>query len=111
VGGVRFAARLAFVKNCYVYILASASGVLYTGVTNDIQARILQHRQKAVEGFSSRYNVTRLVYFEIFGDVRLAIAREKQIKSWRREKRVALINSQNSRWADLSADWFPPHIF
>jgi putative endonuclease len=98
------------VKNYYVYILASASGVLYTGVTNDIQARTLQHKQKAVEGFSRRYNVTRLVYFEIFGDIRLAIAREKQIKSWRRSKRVALINSQNPRWADLSADWFPPNI-
>ena len=98
-------------KNYYVYILASPSGVLYTGVTNDIQARTLQHKQKAVAGFSSKYNVTRLVYFEIFGDIRLAIAREKQIKSWRREKRVALINSQNPRWADLSADWFPRHIF
>jgi putative endonuclease len=99
------------VKNYHVYILASPSGVLYTGVTNDIQARTLQHKQKAVEGFSQRYNVTRLLYFEIFGDIRLAIAREKQIKSWRRAKRVALINSQNPRWAEISADWFPSHTF
>ena len=94
-------------RSYYVYILASPSGVLYTGVTNDIEARTLQHKQKKVDGFSRRYNVTRLVYFEVFADIRLAISREKQVKSWRRAKRVALIESRNRPWADLAADWFP----
>ena len=94
-------------RSYYVYILASPSGVLYTGVTNDIEARTLQHKQKKVDGFSRRYNVTRLVYFEVFADIRLAISREKQVKSWRRAKRVALIESRNPPWVDLAADWFP----
>jgi putative endonuclease len=92
------------VKSYCVYILSSASGVLYTGVTNDLARRIEQHKQKLIPGFTQKYNVTRLVYFEIFGDIRLAIAREKEIKNWTRAKRVALIESKNPMWKDLAAD-------
>ena len=89
-----------------VYILASRSRTLYTGVTGDLQKRALQHRQRAAEGFTSRYYVTRLVYYEMFGNPRVAIAREKQIKAWRRSKKVALIESVNPKWLDLSEEWF-----
>lgn len=88
-------------KTYCVYLLASRSGVLYSGITNDLENRVRQHREKVVPGFTSRYNVNRLVYFGLFGDVRLAIAREKQIKRWRREKRIALIESRNPKWLDL----------
>jgi len=87
------------------YILASASGVLYTGVTNNLPLRIIQHRLKLVPGFTTKYNVTKLVHYETFGDIRQAIAREKQIKAWTRKKRVALIESANPAWTDLSANW------
>jgi putative endonuclease len=89
----------------YVYILASASRVLYTGITNNLQRRVFQHKQKQIAGFTQRYNVTQLMHYEVFGDVRLAIAREKQVKAWRREKRVALISERNPHWRDLSEDW------
>ena len=89
----------------YVYILASASRVLYTGMTNDLKRRVHEHKQKEIAGFTQKYNVTQLMYFEVFGDVRLAIAREKQVKAWRREKRVALIAQQDPHWRDLSEDW------
>ena len=97
-------------RTYYVYILASASGVLYTGITNNLQSRVAQHRRKLIPGFTKRYNITKLVYFERFGDVRLAIAREKLIKAWTRKKRVTLIEFKNPGWADLSADWFPEPI-
>ena len=73
-------------KGGFVYILAGKSGVLYTGVTNHMARRAIQHRQKIVEGFTRKYNVTRLVYYESFGDIRAAIAREKQIKGWVRAR-------------------------
>lgn len=92
-------------KCYYVYILASASGVLYTGVTNNIVRRAVQHRQKRFPGFTKNYNVKRLVYFEIFHDVHAAIAREKQLKPWARTKKVTLIESRNPKWLDLAADW------
>ncbi len=92
-------------RTYYVYILASPSAVLYTGVTNDLRHRIAQHRLKHIPGFTKKYNVTKLVYFERFGHVRMAIAREKQIKAWTRKRRVALIESKNPKWVDLSADW------
>ncbi len=94
-------------KTYYVYILASASGTLYTGVTGYLERRTWEHKQKLVKGFSRRYNITRLVYFEASGDIRAAIAREKQIKGWLRSKKIALIESVNPHWKDLSADWFP----
>ena len=90
----------------YVYILTNPSGTLYTGVTNDLKRRVWEHKQKLVPGFAKRYNVSRLVYFEETSDVYAAISREKQIKAWRREKKVALIESANRDWRDLSVDWF-----
>jgi putative endonuclease len=91
----------------YVYILASRSRVLYTGITNDLQRRMYEHTQGRIPGFTARYAVTRLVYFESTPDVRAAIAREKAIKSWTRERRLRLIESVNVEWADLAAGWFP----
>ena len=90
------------VKTYSVYIMASASGVLYIGVTNDLERRVFEHKQKRIPGFSARYNVQKLVYFEAFGDVRAAIAREKQLKGWLRSRKVALIESTNPQWKDLS---------
>ena len=88
-------------KRYYVYIMASHSRVIYVGMTNDLQRRVAQHQQKLVEGFTQKYNVTRLVYYEMTEDVHAVLAREKQIKSWRRSKKVALIESVNPSWKDL----------
>ena len=103
-GGASARARMPAMPY-HVYVMASASGVLYIGVTGHLETRTLQHKQKITEGFTSRYNVTRLVYFETFGDIRNAIAREKQLKRWRREKKVALIERMNPTWRDLSSDF------
>ena len=92
----------------YVYILASKSRVLYIGVTNDLTARILQHRSGEFDGFTSEYKVQRLVYYEQHAWIQNAIAREKQLKRWRREKKVWLIERENSTWEDLAADWGKP---
>jgi putative endonuclease len=93
-------------RNVYhVYILASASRVLYTGITNDLQRRVFEHQARRVPGFTQKYHVTQLMYCEAFRDVRDAIAREKQIKAWTRAKRIALIEKLNPYWRDLSADW------
>jgi len=89
----------------HVYILASATGVLYTGVTNHLERRVAEHKQKLLPGFTKQYDVGRLVYFEPFRDVRDAILREKQIKRWRREKKLALIRSANPQFRDLSKDF------
>ena len=89
----------------HVYILASASGVLYTGVTNHLERRVQEHQQKLSPGFTQKYDVIRLVYFEPFGDVRNAISREKQIKRWRREKKLALIRAKNPQFRDLTSDF------
>lgn len=88
-------------RNYAVYILASRSRVLYVGVTNDLVRRVWEHRNASVPGFTQRYRVHRLVYFEHTTDVLAAIAREKQIKGWRRDKKVALIESSNAEWRDL----------
>jgi putative endonuclease len=92
-------------KTFFVYILASRSRVLYTGVTNNLGFRVYQHKQRAHKSFTQQYHVTRLIYYEMFGDVRDAIAREKQIKSWRRSKKIALIEAKNPKWRDLSEGW------
>ena len=89
----------------YEYILASKCGVLYIGVTNDLGRRVFEHREKLFAGFTERYNVSRLVYVESFSDVRDAIAREKQLKGWRRDKKIAMIERDNPTWTDLSAAW------
>lgn len=93
-------------KSYFVYILASLSGTLYIGVTNDLQRRVFQHKQHEVEGFTKEYDVGRLVYWETFYDVRNAIDREKQLKGWRREKKIALIEKSNPQWKDLSREWY-----
>jgi putative endonuclease len=87
----------------HVYVLASATGVLYIGVTSCLERRVGEHRRGDGSGFTTQYDVLRLVYFEAFGDVRDAIAREKQLKRWRREKKVKLIRWENPRFEDLSA--------
>jgi putative endonuclease len=88
----------------WVYILSGESAALYTGVSNDIERRVYQHKQKLVPGFTSKYNISRLVYYECFGSPSAAIAREKQIKGWGRAK-SALIESANPHGEDLSEDW------
>jgi putative endonuclease len=93
-------------KTYVVYILASRSRNLYTGVTNNLRVRLAQHREELNPGFTSRYNIFRLVHYEVFGDIRAAIRREKEIKAWRREKKIWLIQRQNPRWEDLSAGFF-----
>ncbi|MGD0975724.1 MAG: GIY-YIG nuclease family protein [Candidatus Korobacteraceae bacterium] len=86
----------------YVYILASRSRNLYVGVTGDLDRRIFEHKRKLLRGFASRYNIDRLVYYEIYDKVVRAIAREKELKSWRRERKIALIERENPTWDDLS---------
>jgi putative endonuclease len=92
-------------KRYYVYILSSKSRVLYVGMTGFLTARILQHKAREIPGFTRRYNVDRMVYYEVFRYVNDAIARETEIKAWRREKKVALIAAGNPLWDDLAAGW------
>ncbi len=92
-------------KTYYVYIMSNISKMLYTGVTNDLEHRVLQHKTKLAEGFTKKYNIHRLVYFEEFEDIREAIVREKQIKGWLRARKVALIESVNLEWKDLAPEW------
>ena len=91
----------------WVYILASRSRNLYTGMTNDLRRRMIEHRQGLVPGFTARYKIFRLVHWEQFADVRDAIAREKEIKGWRREKKIWLIERDNSTWLDLAESFAP----
>jgi putative endonuclease len=88
----------------FVYILSSLSGTLYVGVTNNLHRRVAEHRIGSESAFTARYAIDRLVYFECFGDILKAIAREKQLKSWRREKKVALIKATNPSWRNLRND-------
>jgi putative endonuclease len=88
-----------------VYILASKSRVLYVGMTNDLRRRMFEHRA-AASGFTSRYRVNRLVYFEVTENPAAAIAREKELKGWRRTKKRALIEATNPSWDDLARRWF-----
>ena len=90
-----------------VYIMANAHNtVLYTGVTNDLQRRVLEHKESRGGGFTKKYIVTKLVYFECGNDVKAAIAREKQIKAGSRQKKIDLINSMNAEWKDLFNEYF-----
>jgi len=89
-------------KQYYLYILTNKyNTVLYTGVTNDLQRRVYEHKSKLLEGFTKKYNITKLVYYEIFEDANAAISREKQIKAGSRQKKIDLINSVNQEWKDL----------
>ena len=85
--------------------MASKSRVLYVGITGFLMPRVLQHKASKAGGFTRRYNITRLVYYEVFQYVNKAIARETEIKKWRREKKVALIAASNPTWEDLATDW------
>jgi len=89
----------------WVYILTSRTGTLYVGVTGYLGTRILQHKIDSIEGFTQKYKVHRLVYYESYQYVQTAIRREKQLKGWRREKKIALIEKINPRWQDLAENW------
>ena len=91
----------------FVYIMASRSRALYVGVTNNLSRRVGEHKEGLIPGFTQRYKINRLVYYESTPDVRAAIAREKQIKRWRREKKVNLIESLNPEWNDLAREVAP----
>jgi putative endonuclease len=93
-------------KDYFVYILSNKSGMLYTGVTNNLETRLYQHKNKTNEGFTKKYNINMLVYFESTDDITAAIAREKQIKGMLRSKKLELIKSMNPGFADLSKDWY-----
>ena len=98
-------------RRYFVYIMTNPSRTLYTGITNSLRRRVREHKLGVTPGFTAKYNINRLVYFESFGDVRNAIEREKQVKSWTRAKRVALIESANPKWDDLSREWDQPQTF
>jgi len=98
-------------KVYYVYILSSQRRVLYVGMTSNIEQRVFQHKTHAFGGFTAKYNVTNLVYFERHGFVMTAIRREKEMKAWRREEKIKLIESTNSKWKDLSYGWYQRHQF
>ena len=93
-------------RQYFVYMLANKMRRLYVGMTNDLERRVWEHRTKTAEGFTSRYNIDRLVWYESTGQVMDAIEREKEIKGWRREKKIALIETDNPRWVDLAREWY-----
>ena len=97
-------------RQFYVYIMASNSKVIYTGVTNDLIRRVHEHKQKVIPGFTKKYAVNTLVYYEETVDPTSAITREKQIKGWVGRKKIAIIESVNPEWDDLSKDWYGTEI-
>ena len=89
-------------KQYYVYIMTnSRNTVLYTGITNDLNRRVYEHKEKLVDGFTKKYNITKLIYYEVFEDIENAILREKQIKAGSRQKKIDLTNRMNKGWRDL----------
>jgi len=96
---------LKFPRTFFVYILASKSRRLYVGMTNSLLRRVMQHKSGEMDGFTKRYRIDRLVYYETFRYVNNCIAREKQIKAWSRTKKIALVRAFNPSWEDLAADW------
>ena len=93
------------VADYYVYIMTNRSKTLYVGVTNNLERRVHEHKQKVIPGFASRYNLTRLAYYETTSAIESALSREKQLKGWLRRKKIALVESMNPQWKDLSSDW------
>ncbi|MCB1059891.1 MAG: GIY-YIG nuclease family protein [Calditrichaeota bacterium] len=91
--------------------MSGPSCVLYIGMTSKLEKRVFEHKQKLIEGFTKRYNLTKLVYFESTDSVHWAIGREKQLKGWLRKRKIELIESVNPEWKDLAADWFAPEDF
>ena len=94
-------------RQYYIYLLASESRRFYTGITNDLQARVYQHKHPAAETFASRHRIDKLLYFEVVSSPTTAIRREKQIKCWPRIRRVRLVELHNAGWVDLARGWFP----
>ena len=90
----------------YVYIMTNKSGTLYIGVTNNLNRRVYEHKEKLIRGFTSRYNLSKLVYHETCYDINQAIVREKQLKGWLRNKKIELIEKTNPYWRDLSKDGY-----
>lgn len=86
--------------------MSNHSRTLYIGVTNDLQRRVLEHKQKLLKGFTEKYNITKLVYYEETTDITIALRREKQLKNWHRDWKINLIEEMNKEWADLSDGWF-----
>jgi len=97
-------------KSYYTYIVASRSRTLYIGVTSNLEQRIWQHKNKAYEGFTASYNCNRLVWFEPYSNVGAAIAREKELKGWRRARKIELIEENNTSWGALSESWGRPIV-
>ena len=97
-------------RTYYVYLMASKSRTLYVGVTNHLRRRVHEHKEKLLKGFTSKYNISRLVHFEATNDIRAALGREEEIKAWRRQKKVALIEAANPEWRDLSDAWTLPGV-
>jgi putative endonuclease len=93
-------------KLCHAYVITNRSRTLYTGVTSDLRHRVWQHKTGKLKGFTSRYKMDRLAYYEPFQYINNAIAREKEIKGWTKVKKVALIVSMNPTWKDLSEGWY-----
>ena len=93
-------------REYYVYIMASRGKTFYVGVTNDLERRVFEHKQGLTDGFTKKYRVTKLVYYEATSDIRTAIEREKQLKAWRRSKKVSLVESLNPEWKDLALRWY-----
>jgi|SRR5215471_17391528 len=93
-------------KEYYVYIMTNKSRTLYTGMTGDLMRRVYEHKKKLVRGYTSKYNIQYLVYFESTANVYSALQREKQVKGWLRSKKIALIESMNPEWKDLSEGWY-----
>ena len=93
-------------KEYFVYMMANKSGMLYTGVTNDLERRVYEHKSQLIDGFTKKYNITRLVYFDSTDDITAAIAREKQIKGMLRSQKIELIKTENPLMVDLSEDWY-----
>ena len=95
-------------RTYWVYIMTNRSMTLYIGVTGNLERRMYEHRNGLIPGFASRYLITRLIHAEPFADVRQAIAREKELKGWRRERKLALVEESNPEWHDLAEEWFGP---
>ena len=89
----------------FIYIMTNRSGTLYIGVTNNLTRRVYEHKYKLIPGFTSKYNINRLIYFETTSDIHEAISREKQLKGWTRKKKLDLVRTTNPVFADLSEDW------
>jgi putative endonuclease len=93
-------------KQYYVYIMSSKSRTLYTGITDNLLRRVYEHKNRLIDGFTKKYNITDLAYYEVTSDIQTAIQREKQIKGWVRRRKIALIETVNAEWKDLSNGWY-----